>query len=397
MREALDRSKVFVVERPLDPDLEITRFVGEWIRRHGEQPAFFFRSPKRYPDFPVVMNLFKRSNLLASLRVDEENHLAELGDRMAQSGLRPEPQSALFTRQLRGLSELPALRHQPREPAPYLTSFITCLRQPDHGTINTGFYRTMIQGDRSAVIFMDARTHAHAIVKREWEVRGAVPVTMFVGGSPAHAVVAASNLPDDLDSFEAACRLLQRRVPLFGDGYFPPAPADAEVVIHGHILPKVAPEGPFGEFKGYYCTPTRSPILQVDAVRCRPDAHYLGLFCGKESGLTLMALPNEILMYQSLRQRGFDIQDVRYPLVGLGEFITLIRTPRPRPEIADAALELDRRTKAVVVLEAFDDVLGDLSTFDFGAVATPYIKRQQPHGDRLALVVPRQPQDHVEY
>jgi 2,5-furandicarboxylate decarboxylase 1 len=397
MRETLARARVYVVERPLDPDLEITRYIGDWIRRRGNYPTFLFQNPLGHPGFPVVMNLLKRSLLLASLGVGEGDYLRVLNGRLVEPGLRPQRSTSLATRALGGLDGLPILRHQPREPARYLTSFITCLQDPDDGSFNTGFYRTMIKDARTAVVFMDPRTHAHAIVRKRWQRRAEVPVTMFCGASPAHYFVAASNVPPELDSYEAACRVQGRSLPLDDGGGYPPAPADAEVVIRGRILEELEPEGPFGEFKGYYCQPTRSPIMKVDSVTCRPDARYLGLFCGKESGLTLMALPNEILMFQRLRERGIEVEQVRYPLAGLGEFVTLVKCPRPSQRIAEAVLELDRRTKTVIVSDELEDLPRHLAAFSFDATTSPYIKRNERHGDRVALVVRRTPFDSVEY
>jgi 4-hydroxy-3-polyprenylbenzoate decarboxylase len=57
-----------------------------------------------------------------------------------------------------------------------------------------------------------------------------------------------------------------------------PVPARAEIVFEGH-LPKgeTLPEGPFGEFTGYYAADKRpGPVMQVEAMHWRNDPVLLG-------------------------------------------------------------------------------------------------------------------------
>ena len=42
MREAMRAAKLFRVERAIDPDLGVTRFLSGWQRRTGEEPCFLF-------------------------------------------------------------------------------------------------------------------------------------------------------------------------------------------------------------------------------------------------------------------------------------------------------------------------------------------------------------------
>src|SRR6266436_1265355 len=59
-----------------------------------------------------------------------------------------------------------------------------------------------------------------------------------------------------------------------------PIPAHAEIVFEGHLLPMsetTLPEGPFGEFTGYYASQARpAPVMDVSAVHHRADPILLG-------------------------------------------------------------------------------------------------------------------------
>ena len=59
-----------------------------------------------------------------------------------------------------------------------------------------------------------------------------------------------------------------------------PLPAHAEIILEGELLPpseETLPEGPFGEFTGYYAADERPcPVMRVDAIHHRNDPILLG-------------------------------------------------------------------------------------------------------------------------
>jgi 4-hydroxy-3-polyprenylbenzoate decarboxylase len=59
-----------------------------------------------------------------------------------------------------------------------------------------------------------------------------------------------------------------------------PLPAHAEIILEGELVPPsklTLPEGPFGEFTGYYAADARpAPVMQVTAVYHRDDPILLG-------------------------------------------------------------------------------------------------------------------------
>ena len=59
-------------------------------------------------------------------------------------------------------------------------------------------------------------------------------------------------------------------------------PADAEYVIEGYLDPAghVEPEGPFGEYVGYYGVVKRNPVLHITAITHREDALFQTLTIG---------------------------------------------------------------------------------------------------------------------
>ncbi|MFM1814783.1 MAG: UbiD-like subunit of potential (de) carboxylase, partial [Pseudomonadota bacterium] len=73
-----------------------------------------------------------------------------------------------------------------------------------------------------------------------------------------------------------------------------PVPANAEIVIEGYVQPgNVAPEGPFGEWMGYYGSDQRNePVMDIAAIYYRNDPILLG--CAPQRP------PDEIARYRAL-------------------------------------------------------------------------------------------------
>jgi len=391
MRSTMKNAKLFVADEPMSPDLEMTRFISEWMKKYGEYPTFLFPQVRGFPHFKIVMNLLKRPLLLQALELPQEGYLRVLDERLRGGRSDVRRTASLATKRLEGLDQVPVMVHQPGDKGRYFTSAVACMHNPEAGGYNLGFYRALVQDSRRCVIFMDPRTDAYRILQGQWASgKKEVPITLHIGGPLSTYLSGASNVPYDKDSYEFASCISGSPLHLDdrGGGY-PPAPAEAEVVLRGRVLNELGEEAPFGEFKGYYCKATKSPVMEIDEIFCRPDPYFLGLFCGKESGLTLMSLQNEMLMFHQLRSRGFAVEDVVNPLESFGEFLTLVQSPEPNKELLDAAMQIDKRTKMVVVSQDVRRTLADLAIHDFEVSSMAYMKRGQRRGDRLGLIVRR--------
>ncbi len=386
MREALHAAKLFRVDQPVDPHLGVTRFLSDWQRRTGDEPCFLFTDVIG-SRLPLVMNLPTRAALLGEVGLADDPHaVARLADRFAVPAA-PVFAPGLAVRDLASLADLPLLWHQPGDAGKYLTAFVGALADGGGGT-NLGFYRGLVAGAREIVLFMDPRTDAHRIVTAGLADAPRVPITLFNGGPLAVYLAAAAKLPPTLDSFDAAARLGGGELVLAG-GDYPSAPAEAEIVIEGHVTREHRAEAPFGEFKGYYSDTTSSPVVVVDRIRVRDDALCLGLFCGKTSGLTLMALQNEILLFDHLRAAGFAVDTVRYPLAAFGEYVAVIESDTPSRAMVAAALDFDPRAKLVVAARPGVDVLKEAIVFPAEVECRPYVRRGRQEGHRIGIFCDR--------
>ena len=76
-------------------------------------------------------------------------------------------------------------------------------------------------------------------------------------------------------------------------------PASTEIVIEGRFLPNERrPEGPFGEFMGYYMPVGNNAVFEVLGVTCRKDAVFHSILCGSPEEVLTLELSVSAKIYE---------------------------------------------------------------------------------------------------
>jgi UbiD family decarboxylase len=159
---------------------------------------------------------------------------------------------------------------------------LVIMRDPDGGWINASIYRIQVHGPRRVTVQFDhAGRHGAIIAKKYWERGKACPLAVVNGQDPALFVAGFEYLPAGQSEYEFAGAIKGAPVEVHpGPQTGLPLPAYAEIVLEGHLLPMsetTLPEGPFGEFTGYYAAAARpAPVMEVTAVHHRGDPILLG-------------------------------------------------------------------------------------------------------------------------
>jgi UbiD family decarboxylase len=152
------------------------------------------------------------------------------------------------------------------------------------------FHRAMYVNDEELRVRL-APTHHLTIYHETAEAEGKpLEAAMLLGPPKEMFLSAAAPVPYDADEVHVASRLAGRTFDMRPCRHIDlMVPADTEVVIEGRFLPNVRrPEGPFGEFMGYYVDVADNAVFEVLGVSWRPDAVFHGLLCGgPEEVLTL--------------------------------------------------------------------------------------------------------------
>ncbi|MFM2129124.1 MAG: UbiD-like subunit of potential (de) carboxylase, partial [Pseudomonadota bacterium] len=159
------------------------------------------------------------------------------------------------------------------------TGSFNVTRDPDENWVNVGTYRVMIQDKNHVAFYISPGKHGR-IHRDKYEARGErMPVCIVVGGDPLTFLMGCTEIPYGVCEFDIAGAYRGRPMKVVkGKHTGLPFPANAEIVIEGFVEPgDKAPEGPFGEWTGYYGSKMRAePVLTIKAIYHRNDPIILG-------------------------------------------------------------------------------------------------------------------------
>lgn len=180
------------------------------------------------------------------------------------------------------LHAFPAPQWHPADGGRYIgTECVVIMRDPDTGWVNLGTYRVMVQDAKTLGVFIDTGKHGDFIRKKYWSQGRACPVAVSVGQAPILGTVGATSVALGVSEYAVAGGRIGRPLEVIeGNVTGLPIPADAELVFEGYMPPPeedARPEGPFGEWPGYYASGARpEPVVQVKAVYHRDDLLIIG-------------------------------------------------------------------------------------------------------------------------
>jgi len=181
------------------------------------------------------------------------------------------------------LGRFPAPYWHQQDGGPYIGSgSLVIMRDPDGGWINASIYRVQVHGRNKVTVQFDHQgRHGAIIAKKYWDAGKACPLAVVNGEDPALFIAGFEYLPEGASEYDFAGAI--KGVPIDvcpGPVTGLPVPARAEIILEGELLPpsrETLPEGPFGEFTGYYAADKRPcPVMTVAAAHHRADPILLG-------------------------------------------------------------------------------------------------------------------------
>jgi 2,5-furandicarboxylate decarboxylase 1 len=204
------------------------------------------------------------------------------------------------------LTALPVHLQHGADGGPYISSSTDFVIDPRTGWTNVGVRRLMLRGRREAGIDLVSPSDLRAIYEAAAAAGRPLPVSFVVGSHPIDHVAATMRLPVDELGLLASLR----------DAPLPVVkcvtndvrvPADAEWVLEGYLDARghVEPEGPYGEFLGYYGALKRNPVFHLTAITRRRDALFQtstigGASLGRTDTAQLNAVRTELMIWRAL-------------------------------------------------------------------------------------------------
>jgi UbiD family decarboxylase len=283
-------------------------------RLDGNPKAVLFRAagPERAELCGNVMGSRKR--LAMALDTDERGLLGELNRRLTkpiapievQAGDAP-VQGVVKIGDDADLCSLPAHLQHGEDGAPYISASLDFVKF-QNGHTNVGCRRIMLRGPRSAGIDLIAPSDLRAIYMEKAARKEPLSIAFVVGSHPADYMGAMFQIAG-LDELEIVGAIRGAAVPtvkcVTNDVR---VPADAEYVLEGYLDPRghTEPEGPYGEYVGYYGVVKHNPLFHLTAITHRKDALFqTATIGGRHLGYTdtaqLSAVKTETAVWSSLK------------------------------------------------------------------------------------------------
>ena len=266
---------------------------------------------------PVVANLFAdRSWIADSLGVSTSELLSRFQNAVRQPlpwvEVTAAPVQEVIHREIDLLRQLPIPKHNEHDSGPYITAALLIARNPKTGIQNVSIHRCQVSGpDRIGVLLLPRHTRHY--FRMAEEAGEALEIALVIGVHPACILASQAIAALDSDEMEIAGALLGQPVDMVKcRTNRVRAPAHAEIVIEGRILPKVRePEGPFGEFPQYYGPRADREVIQVDAITHRRNPIFHTIVGGGMEHLLLGGIPREATLLEHLQRSFPSVRDVR--------------------------------------------------------------------------------------
>ncbi len=275
----------------------------------------------------------------------------------------------------------------PRDGGRYFgTTAYTITKDPETGWVNIGVYRLQALDEKHLGTQFIKGKHADIMLQKYKAMGKKMPVVVCVGGDPIYFVVGSARFPAFESEFDYAGALRGEPMEVTrAETCDLPVPKDAEIVIEGEVDPdETRPEGPFGEYTGYYSgvgTAQRN-FIKIKCITHRNDPIFWFTTVGRavtDTHMT-MAIAYGATLWQELLAMGIPgIKGVYCPPEGAGRFIAIISLKQMYPghvnQVGTAAISTEMGHYGLKTVIIVDD---DIDPWDIPRVLWALAFRFQP-------------------
>jgi phenylphosphate carboxylase beta subunit len=366
-------------------------------------PALLFENVKGYKT-PVMTSVCTTTERLAVLmRMPRETSLVGLMEQWVKVGDNRVPpvwvdksQAPCKENIMKGkdidLFQFPVPKWYPKDGGRFIgTAHYIISKDPDTGWVNLGTYRSqLLAKDKIGTQFIKGK-HADQMLKKYQALKKPMPVASIIGGDPLLFILGAARLSAFVSEYDVAGAIAGAPIEVVqGETVDLPIPAQAEIVIEGLVdAEKFLPEGPFGEYTGYYSGVGTDPrnYIDVTAVSFRNNPILWGTTVGRavtDTHMT-MALSYGATLWQQLGNMKIPgIKSVYCPPEGSGRFLAIISLKQMYPGHADqvltAAISTEMGAYGLKTVIVVDD---DIDAWDIPRVMYALSFRFQPNRSQV--------------
>jgi 2,5-furandicarboxylate decarboxylase 1 len=382
--------EVVRIAEPVGLEHDVMAVVLEYERRR-RWPILFFERVRGH-DIPIVANVVASRRALAFALGVPEDRLATEYARRIKERFKPVivPDPPFRHRLVRGdavdLTTLPIPVYFPGDAGRYLTAGMLVARDPETGVETEGYHRFQLKGQNRMGVSLHSRRRMFEYQRRAEAKGQSLPCAIVLGLHPLVSMGSLAYPPPDVGKFEVVGGLLGEPLEVAPCATIDlHVPATAEIVIEGEILPGVRePEGPFGEFTGYFSRRSTEHVFVARAVALRERPWFQSIGSGRAGDhITTLGLIREAEILNALGRTIPNVTAVHVPLSGTSSFVAYVAIKQGRPgeakHVIPIVLGVDHYLKLVIVV---DD---DIDVFDESDVMWALATRMQADRDLVVI------------
>ena len=298
------------IEKEVDPYTEAPALLRQSVRR-GKALRLQKVSGS---SIPVIGNtLVSRQWIEAILGCETEGMASWIGQRVGDSIppviVKTGPVKEVIENDV-DLEQLPILTFHAEDGGPYITAGIGILKDPDTGRQNAGFYSLQLKGQDRLGLRMLPSTHGYEIFQKRLERGLPTEMGIAIGLHPLEMLAASASTL--FDEFALAGSLRGEALELVRcESIDVDVPAHAEYVLEGMILPDTKePEGPIGDWLGYYPLVEDRHVLKIERITHRRDPIYQTVLAGSGDENLLLSLPRAADVLKAAKKAVSGVKDV---------------------------------------------------------------------------------------
>lgn len=388
------------IKAEVDWDLEMSHIAKLNEEKGG--PALLFENVKDYSSpvlssactttsrLALIMDAPKNSSVVDLMRGWVERTKQLVPPRFVKEA--PCKENVLSGDQIDVLKVFPAPKVFPRDGGRFFgTTGYSITKDPETGWVNIGVYRLQALGkDVLGTQFIKGK-HADQHLKKYQALGRPMPIAVGIGGDPLLFLVGAARLPAFDSEYDYAGALRNAPIEVTqGDTIDLPVPATAEVVIEGEVDPnEFLPEGPFGEYTGYYSGIGTTPrnFIKIKRITHRNDPVFWFTTVGRavtDTHMTLTLTYGATLWQELVAMRIPGIKAVYCPPEAAGRFIAIISMKQMYPghvnQVGTAAISTEMGHYGLKTVIIVDE---DIDPWDMPRVLYALAFRHQPSRDQI--------------
>jgi 4-hydroxybenzoate decarboxylase len=279
------------------PEPDLAAAAAAATRLGNRSPALLFNNVAGYSDVQIAMNVHGSwANHALALGLPQDTSIRDqffefvrryrMYPGQLQRVTSAPWQEVVIDKDINLFEILPLFRLNLGDGAFFIDKACVVSRDPDDwnndDVENVGCYRLQVK-DRNHLGIQTVPQHDIALQLNHAEARGEdLPVAIVLGNEPLIMLMAATPMLYTQLEYKMAAVMQGQPYRVVQNEKGLDIPYGSEYVLEGRILGrKRQPEGPFGEFPGYYSGCHQYPVIEIDRVLHRKNPIYESVYVGR--------------------------------------------------------------------------------------------------------------------